>query len=167
MGTGLKFKCVVKSAWGVHDEAEFFLYDLMTSFKRICPSSLRLEGKRGSFWGVKPTAYLQTDVRLRKLSAVQLLLPLKTSLRGQEKFILYSWINIDQLDVSGFIIQPFTAKPVLNVITLSNFRSLRLTMDLFHVMYFSVGIEVLTLEFLFSSECLVVMCVIVLISLFL
>jgi len=47
----------------------------MTSFKLIYPYRLQIEGKHGSFRGVKPTAYLQIDVRLRKRSAVQLLLP--------------------------------------------------------------------------------------------
>jgi len=54
-------------------------------------------------------------------------------------------INIDQLDVTRFIISPFTAQHVSNVST-SIFRSLRLTVDLFHVLYFSgsmcVGVKV-------------------------
>jgi hypothetical protein len=47
-----------------------------------------------------------------------------------------SWIKIDQLDVTRFIISPFTAQHVSNVST-SIFRSLRLTVNLFHVLYFS------------------------------
>ena len=55
---------------------------------------------------------------------------------------LVSWIKIDQLDVTRFIISPFTAQHVSNVST-SVFRSLRLTVDIFHVLYFSVRIDVL------------------------
>jgi hypothetical protein len=61
------------------------------------------------------------------------------------------WIKIDQLVVTEFIISLFTAQRVSNVIT-SIFRSLRLTVDLFHVLYFSVRIEVSALASLFSSE---------------
>ena len=49
---------------------------------------------------------------------------------------LDSWIKIDQLDVIRFIISPFTARHVSNVRT-SIFGSLRLTVDLFRVLYFS------------------------------
>jgi nuclear pore complex protein Nup62 len=79
---------------------------------------------------------------------------------------MYSWIKIDQLDVTCFIISLFTAQYVSNVSTFI-FRSLRLTVDLFHVLYCSVRIEVLALASLFSSEWLVVTCVVVLISVFL
>ena len=55
------------------------------------------------------------------------------------------WINIDQLDVTCFIISLFTAQHVSNVST-SIFRSLRLIVDLFHVLYCSgsmcVGVTV-------------------------
>ena len=55
------------------------------------------------------------------------------------------WIKIDQLDVTRFIISLFTAQHVSNVST-SIFRSLRLTVDLFHVVYCSgsmcVGVTV-------------------------
>ena len=44
---------------------------------------------------------------------------------------LDSWIKIDQLDVTCFIISLFTAQLVSNVST-SIFRSLRLNVDLFH-----------------------------------
>jgi len=58
---------------------------------------------------------------------------------------LYSWIKIDQLDVTCFIISLFTAQRVSNVST-SIFRSLRLIVDLFHVLYCSgsmcVGVTV-------------------------
>ena len=47
-----------------------------------------------------------------------------------------SWIKTDQLDVTRFFISPFTAQHVSNVST-SIFRSLRLNVDLFHVLYFS------------------------------
>ena len=47
-----------------------------------------------------------------------------------------SWIKIDQLDVTCFIISLFTAQHVSNVST-SIFRSLRLIVDLFHVLYSS------------------------------
>ena len=45
-------------------------------------------------------------------------------------------MKIYQLDVTRFIISPFTAQHVSNVST-SIFRSLRLTVDLFRVLYFS------------------------------
>jgi len=79
---------------------------------------------------------------------------------------LASWINIDQLDVSCFIVSLFTAPHVSNVST-SIFRSLRLIVVLFHVLYCSVRIEDLALASLFSDEWLAVKCVVVLISLFL
>ena len=54
-------------------------------------------------------------------------------------------IKTDQLDVTRFIISLFTAQHVSNVST-SIFRSLRLTVDLFHVLYCScsmcVGVTV-------------------------
>ena len=57
---------------------------------------------------------------------------------------LDSWIKIDQLDVICFIISLFTAQHVSNVST-SIFRSLRLIVDLFHVLYCSgsmcVGVD--------------------------
>ena len=49
---------------------------------------------------------------------------------------LDSWIKIDQLDVTCFIVSLFTAQHVLNVTT-SIFRSLQLIVDLFHVLYCS------------------------------
>ena len=49
---------------------------------------------------------------------------------------LNSWITIDQLDVTCFIISLFIAQHVSNVST-SIFRSLRLIVDLFHVLYCS------------------------------
>ena len=58
---------------------------------------------------------------------------------------------MDQLDVIRFFISPFTAQHVSNVST-SIFRSLRLTVDLFRVLYLSVRIEVLALASLFISE---------------
>ena len=58
---------------------------------------------------------------------------------------LDSWIKIDQLDVTSFIISLFTSQHVLNVST-SIFRSLRLIVNLFHVLYCSgsmcVGVTV-------------------------
>ena len=51
---------------------------------------------------------------------------------------LHSWIKIDQLDVTCFIISLFTAQHVSNV-RISIFRSLRLIADLFHVLYCSVS----------------------------
>ena len=57
----------------------------------------------------------------------------------------YNNENIDQLDVTCFIISLFTAQHVSNVST-SIFRSLRLMVDLFHVLYCSgsmcVGVTV-------------------------
>ena len=55
---------------------------------------------------------------------------------------LDSWIKIDQLDVTCFIISLFTAHHVSNVST-SIFRSLRLIVYLFDVLYCSVSIDVL------------------------
>ena len=56
-----------------------------------------------------------------------------------------SSIKIDQLDVTCFIISLFTAQYVSNVSTFI-FRSLRLIVDLFHVLYCSgsmcVGVTV-------------------------
>jgi hypothetical protein len=56
-----------------------------------------------------------------------------------------AWIKIDQLDVTCFIISLFTAQHVSNVST-SIFRSLRLIVDLFRVLYCSgsmcVGVTV-------------------------
>ena len=56
-----------------------------------------------------------------------------------------SWIKIDQLDITCFISSLFTAQHVSNVST-SIFRSLRLIVDLFHVLYCSgsmcVGVTV-------------------------
>ena len=56
-----------------------------------------------------------------------------------------SWIKIDQLDVTCFIISLFTAQHVSNVST-SIFRSLRLIVDLFNGLYCSgsmcVGVAV-------------------------
>ena len=49
---------------------------------------------------------------------------------------LDSWIKMDHLDVTCFIISLFTAQHVLNVST-SIFRCLRLIVDLFHVLYCS------------------------------
>jgi hypothetical protein len=54
---------------------------------------------------------------------------------------LDSWIKIDQLDVTCFINSLFTAQHVSNVST-SIFRSLRLIVDLFHVLYCSGSIRV-------------------------
>jgi hypothetical protein len=54
-------------------------------------------------------------------------------------------IKIEQLDVTCFIISLFTAQHVSNVST-SIFRSMRLIVDLFHVLYCSgstcVGVKV-------------------------
>jgi len=57
-----------------------------------------------------------------------------------------SWIKIDRLDVTRFIISLFTVQHFSNV-SASIFRSLRLIVDLFHVLYCSgsmcVGVTVL------------------------
>ena len=47
---------------------------------------------------------------------------------------LDSWITIDQVDVTCFIISLFTAQHVSNIST-SIFRSLRLIVDVFHVLW--------------------------------
>ena len=68
-----------------------------------------------------------------------------TALIKLETLKLNNSIKIDQLDFTRFIISPFTAQHVSNV-SRSIFRSLRLTVDLFHVLYFSgsmcVGVTV-------------------------
>jgi len=51
-------------------------------------------------------------------------------------------MKIAQLDVTCFIISVFTAQHVSNVST-SIIRSLRIIVDLFHVLYCSVRIDVL------------------------
>ena len=79
---------------------------------------------------------------------------------------LDSRIKIDQRDVTCFIISLFTAQHVSNVNT-SIFRSVRLTVDLYQGLYCSVRTEVLALASLFCGECLVVTCVVVVISVFL
>ena len=50
----------------------------------------------------------------------------------------YSWIKTDQLDVTWFIISLFNARHVSNINT-SIFRSLRIIVDLFHVMVLRCG----------------------------
>ena len=68
-----------------------------------------------------------------------------TKATGHFKILNVSWIKIDQLDVTCFIISLFTTQHVSNVST-SIFRSLRLIVDLFHGMYCSgsmcVGVTV-------------------------
>ena len=63
----------------------------------------------------------------------------------REKDLYYSSIKTDQLDVTCFITSLFTAQQVSNV-SASIFRSLRLIVDLFHVLYCSgsmcVGVTV-------------------------
>jgi len=54
---------------------------------------------------------------------------------------LDSWIKIDQLDITCFIISLFTPQHVSNV-NASIFSNLRLIVDLFHVLYCSVGEEI-------------------------
>ena len=60
---------------------------------------------------------------------------------------LDSWIKVDQLDVTCFIISLSTAQHVSNV-SISIFRSLLLIVDLFHVLYCSgsMKMDVLTFE---------------------
>jgi hypothetical protein len=58
------------------------------------------------------------------------------SLHEHKHSPLYSWIKTRQLDVTCFIISLCTAQHVLNVST-SIFRSFRITVDLFHVLYCS------------------------------
>ena len=53
---------------------------------------------------------------------------------------IYIWIKIDKLDVICFIISLFTAQHVSNVST-SIFRSLRLIVDLFHVLYCTLVLQ--------------------------
>ena len=62
------------------------------------------------------------------------------------------WIKTDQLDVTRFIISLFTAHHVSNVST-SIFRSLRLILDLFHVLYCSGSMCVgVTVWFVWGGE---------------
>jgi hypothetical protein len=68
------------------------------------------------------TAYFHLALRSRMSGSVPTYTPLMPSWREQENF---SWIKIDQLDVTCFIISLFTAQHVSNVST-SIFRSLRL-----------------------------------------
>ena len=62
-----------------------------------------------------------------------------------QQILSETWIKIDQLDATCFTISLFTAQHVTNVST-SIFRSLRLIVDLFHVLYCSgsmcVGVTV-------------------------
>ena len=62
----------------------------------------------------------------------------QTARFSEKKNVEYKmcWIKLDQLDVTRFIISLFTAQHVSNV-SKSIFRSLRLIVDLFHVLYFS------------------------------
>jgi hypothetical protein len=64
------------------------------------------------------------------------ILPLYTVNESYVYWIVHhldSWIKIDRLDVTCFIISPFTAQHFSNVST-SIFRSLRHIVDLFHVL---------------------------------
>jgi len=60
----------------------------------------------------------------------------KTILKFTVKQLRHSWIKIYQLDVTYFIISLFPAQHVSNV-SISIFRSLRLIVDLFRVLYCS------------------------------
>jgi len=75
----------------------------------------------------------------------QSLIKFKCRIKYPERAISRLWIKIDKLDVTCFIISLFTAQHVSNVST-SIFRSLRLIVGLFHVLYFSgsmcVGVTV-------------------------
>ena len=89
------------------------------------------------------TLNLQPDKPLRSLLHCRIKLRAtntKTLLR--ESYVYWtvhrldSWIKIDQLDVICFIISIFIDQHVSNVST-SNFRSLRIIVDFFHVLYCS------------------------------
>ena len=77
-----------------------------------------------------------------------------------------SSIKRDQLDVTWFLISLFNAQHVSDINT-SLLRAFDLFVELFHGLYFSVRIEFFALAYLFSGECLVVSCVVVLESVFL
>jgi len=64
-----------------------------------------------------------------------------------------SWIKIDQLDVTCFIISLFTVQHVSNVSTVI-FRSLRLIVDLFHVLYCSGSMWYPYAGWSFTSACI-------------
>jgi hypothetical protein len=77
-----------------------------------------------------------------------------------------TWIKRDQLDVTCFFISLFNAQHVLDVNT-SILRSMWRMCWVISWLYCSVRIEVFSLLYLFSGECLVVTCVVVLESVFL
>ena len=81
-------------------------------------------------------------------------------------FKMNSWVKRDQLDIICFIISLFTTQHVSDVNT-SILRSLRLIWWVNAWLCFSVRIEVFALAYLFSGECLVVTCVVDLVSVFL
>ena len=74
-----------------------------------------------------------------------------------------SRIKRDQLDVTCFVISLFNAQHVSD----PSSGACDLFVELFHGLYCSVRIEVFALAYLFSGECLVVTCVVVLESVFL
>ena len=66
---------------------------------------------------------------------------------------LDSWIKTDRLDVTCFIISLFTVQHVSNVSTVI-FRSLRLIVDLFHVLYCSGSMWYPYAGWSFTSACI-------------
>ena len=82
-------------------------------------------------------AYRNMAARQLSLQISHLYVFFNILLKSQEIHLIRNfWIKIDQFDVTCFIISPFTAQHVLNVST-SIFRSLRLAVDLFRVLYCS------------------------------
>ena len=94
------------------------------------------------FWIEELIYHMHTTVRHHNNHTASCILE---KIKTDDTKYLYPWIKIDQLDATRFIISPFPAQHVLNVST-SIFRSLRLTVVLFHVLYFSgsmcVGVTV-------------------------
>ena len=77
-----------------------------------------------------------------------------------------SWIKRDQLDVTFFLFH-YIMLNMLRMLLHSSSGACDLFVELFHEFYCSVRIEVFVLAYLFSGECLVVTCVVVLESVFL
>ena len=95
--------------------------------------------------------FLKTGLDLTDGQVTNFLMFIQTLQKSANYYVYWnvhhlgSWIKIDQLDVTCFIISLFNAQRVSDVNT-SIFRSLRLIVDLFHVLYCSgsmcVGVTV-------------------------
>jgi len=99
------------------------------NIKKLLCSTCSVQSKTESFFSVRLT--------------VKTIEPSSGFIKNKSIYCVYwtvhhldTWIKIDQLDVTCFIISLFTAQLVSNVST-SIFRGLRLIVDLFHVLYCS------------------------------